>query len=195
VEPDEDVDVKLKRSTLPQPIVDAINQAGKGIDAKIRTPQLVNLGAYHAFANGWSATVDAVWVEFSRFGLTELSIEGEDVNEADMNFNDFWVVTAGFGFPISQRMEGRFGALYMEAPVDDDDRTFSFALDEVYGVGAGVQMKRANGHVMDLNLSVFDTGDAPVDTGPESALGPLGRVAGKNDDPYAMTLEFTYHWK
>jgi hypothetical protein len=31
-------------------------------------------------------------------------------------------------------------------------------------------------------------------TGPASVLSPRGRVAGENDDPYALTLEFTYYW-
>ena len=53
-----------------------------------------------------------------------------------MNFNDFWIFTAGFGFPITPNIEGRIGAMYLEQPVDDDDRTFSFALDEVYGESA-----------------------------------------------------------
>jgi long-chain fatty acid transport protein len=193
-EPDEDVEVDLKRSTLPPEIVDAINRQGDNIDAKIRTPQIVQLGAYHAFDNGWSASLDAMWVEFSRFGLTEVSVDGEDLHAADSAFNDFWVVTAGLAFPLTSRMEGRIGALYMEQPVDDEDRTFSFALDEVYGVGAGIHYTRGNGHSYDLNLSVFDTGDAPVDAGPASVLSPRGRVAGENDDPYAVTLEFTYYW-
>ena len=194
VETDEDVDVELKRSTLPPPIVDAINRAGDDVDATIRTPQLVNLGAYHEFGNGWSATVDAIWVEFSRFGLTELSVHDEELNEADMNFQDFWIVTAGFAFPITDRLEGRVGAMYMEQPVDDDDRTFSFALDEVYGAGIGFRYDRRNKDSIEVNLTVVNTGDAPVDTGVETVLSPRGRVVGEDDDPYAVALEFTYHW-
>ena len=195
VEPDDDVRMKLKRSTLPQPIVDDLNTQGRNIDAKLRMPQRVSIGGFHEWDNGWSATLDAMWVEFSRFGLTEIGIAGQEINLPDGNFNDFWIFTAGFGFPISDRLEGRVGALYVQEPVDDEDRTFSFALDKVYGAGAGVQYLRHNGHLMDFNVSVFNTGDAPVDTGPLSSLTNRGRVAGKNDSPYAVTLEFTYHWK
>jgi long-chain fatty acid transport protein len=124
------------------------------IDAQIRIPQHVDLGAYHRFSNGWSATLDAVWVEFSRFGLTEVTVDGQNLIPADGNFNDFWIVSAGFGFLISPKIEARIGALYLQQPVDDDDRTFSFALDEVYGIGAGVQYTLDNGRSYDLNLSV-----------------------------------------
>ncbi len=104
-----------------------------------------------------------------------------------------WILLGVLVSGSAQAVEG-VGALYMEQPVDDEDRTFSFALDEVYGVGAGIHYTRGNGHSYDLNLSVFDTGDAPIDTGPASTLSPRGRVAGENDDPYAVTLEFTYYW-
>lgn len=193
-EPEEDVEVDLKRSTLPQDIVDAINNQGDNVDATIRTPQRVEFGVFHEFENGWSATLDAIWVEFSRFGLTEITVDGEDLAEQDMNFNDFWIVTAGFGFPITPRLEGRVGAMYLEQPVDDEDRTFSFALDEVYGVGVGVNYTRRNQDRIDLNLTVLNTGEAPVDTGFDGGLNTRGRVAGENDSPYAVALEFSYHW-
>lgn len=195
VEPDDDVELKLKKSTLPEPIVDAINTQGRNIDMTLRTPQRVSIGGFHEWDNGWSATLDAMWVEFSRFGLTEIGIAGQNIDVPEGNFKDFWIFTAGFGFPISDRMEGRVGALYMQEPVDDEDRTFSFALDKVYGAGAGVQYQRQNGHLIDFNVSLLNTGDAPVDTGPLSALENRGRVAGKNDSPYAAVIEFVYHWK
>ena len=68
---------------------------------------MVQLGAYHAFDNGWSASLDAMWVEFSRFGLTEVSVDGQDLHAADSAFNDFWVLTAGLAFPLTPKMEGR----------------------------------------------------------------------------------------
>jgi long-chain fatty acid transport protein len=193
-EADDDLQFKLKDSTLPQPIIDDINALGKHDNLTLRTPQRLSIGGFHDWDNGWSASIDAIWVEFSRFGLSEIGIRDQDLHVPEGNFNDFWIITAGVGFPISDRFEGRAGFLYMQQPVDDEDRTFSFALDEVYGAGFGVQFERKNGHLMDLNLSVFNTGEAPVDTGLDSALTDRGRVAGKNDTPYAATLEFVYHW-
>ena len=135
-------------------------------------------------------------MEFSRFGLTEISgLDGLNIDVPEGNFDDFWIVTAGFAFPLTSRLEGRVGAMYMQQPVDDDDRTVSLALDEVYGGGIGVRYKRDNGHLLDVNLSVMNTGEAPVDTGEQTLLSPRGRVVGENDSPYATALEFTYHWK
>lgn len=194
-EPDDDVEVDLKRSTLPPDLVDFINTQGNNLDVKLRTPQILTAGLYHEWDNGWSATLDATWIEFSRFGLTEIrGLDGVDIDVPKGNFNDFWILTAGVAFPLTDRLEGRLGALYVEQPVDDEDRTFSFALDEAYGGGAGVRWRRDNGHLLDVNLTVVNIGEAPVDTGPLTALLPGGRVAGERDRPYAGVLEFTYHW-
>jgi long-chain fatty acid transport protein len=194
-EPSDDVTVKLKRSTLPPALVDDINQQGKNIQATIRVPQHVELGLFHEFENGWSTTLDAIWVDYSRFGLTQLNVDGVDLNEADMNFNNFWVVTAGLGFPLTHNIEGRVGALYMQDPVDNADRTFSFDQDTVYGAGVGIHHTLNEKHSYDLNLSVFNFGDGPIDTGELSALTPSGRVAGETDSPYSVILTFSWFWK
>jgi long-chain fatty acid transport protein len=194
-EPEDNVDVELRRSTLPPDLVDRINAQGNNIEATIRVPQHVDMGLFHEFDNGWSATLDAIWIDYSRFGLTELTVDGTNLSEADMNFEDFWVMTAGFGFPITPRLEGRVGALYMEQAVSNKDRTISFPMDEAYGAGVGIHYTRRNNHNLDLNLSVMNSGKAPIDTGVLSELSPRGRVVGETDSPYAVVLDFTYSWK
>jgi len=194
-DPDESVNVDLKRSTLPPALVDAIEDAGNNVNTTLRTPQHVDLGLYHAWANGWSATVDAIWVDFSRFGLTEFRVDGNNLDTPDSNFKDFWIVTAGVEYPLADNLKGRLGALYFEQPVSNEDRTFSFALDDAWGVGGGVIYTRRNGSRIDLNATLINVDDSPVDTGPLSALEPRGRVAGENgSSPWSLALEFTYHW-
>jgi long-chain fatty acid transport protein len=192
-DPEESPDVELKRSTLPPPIVDAINRAGSETDTTLRTPQHIDIGLYHGWDNGWSATLDAVWVDFSRFGLTEFRIAGENLEVPDSNFKDFWIAMAGVEFPLREKIKGRLGGLYFGQPVNDDDRTFSFALDAAWGLGGGIVYTRDNGNRLDLNLTALKTGDAPVDTGPASALSPRGRVAGEDDSTWALALEISYH--
>jgi long-chain fatty acid transport protein len=194
-DPDESTNVDLKRSTLPPPIVDAIEDAGNNTNAALRTPQHIDLGLYHEWDNGWSATVDAIWVDFSRFGLTELRVDGNNLDVPDSNFKDFWIVTAGVEYPLADNLDGRLGLLYFEQPVSNEDRTFSFALDNAWGVGGGVNYTRRNGSRIDFNGTMIRTDDAPIDTGVASALEPRGRVAGKNgSSPWALAIEFTYHW-
>ena len=192
-DPDESPDVKLKRSTLPPAIVDAINRAAKSLRTTLRTPQHVDIGLYHEWGDGWSATLDAIWVDFSRFGVTDIHVEGTSLGVPNSNFQDFWVVTAGIQFPVNARITGRLGLMYMEQPVSDNDRTFSFALDRAWGFGGGMLYTRENGSRIDLNLTAIKSGDKSIDTGPATALEPRGRVSGKDHSPWALALEFTYH--
>jgi len=79
--------------------------------------------------------------------------------------------------------------MYVSKAVDDDDRSFSIRLDEMWGVGAGVSYDLTSGNTVDLNANLVNVGDASVDK--ESALRT--RVVGKNDDPWALMFELTYH--
>ncbi len=192
-DPDESVDVSLKRSTLPPAIVAALEKAGDNINTTLRTPQHVDFGLYHGWDNGWSATLDAVWIDFSRFGLSEFRVDGFDLDVPDSNFKDFWIVMAGFEYPLADNMQGRLGAMYFQQPVSNEDRSFSFALDDAWGVGSGFVYTRENGSRIDFNVTAISIDNAPVDTGPLSALEPRGRVAGANSSSWALAVEFTYH--
>ncbi len=193
-DPDEDTDVELKRSTLPPGIVEEINHIGDNVDASLRTPQHIDLGLYHEWDNGWSATFDAIWVDFSRFGVTDIRITGDHLPfTPDGHFKDFWVLTTGVEFPMTTAIDGRLGIFYLQKPVSDNDRSFAFSLDEMYGAGAGIVFTRENRSRIDINLNALNTGSAPVDTGPLSALSPKGRVVADNQNTWALVLEVTYH--
>ena len=62
-------------------------------------------------------------------------------------------------------------------------------MDAMWGVGVGVSYDLSAEHRLDVNATVISVGDAPVDTG-----GEIGRVAGENDDPYAVMVELAYHF-
>ena len=89
-------------------------------------------------------------------------------------------------------MRASIGALYVEQPVKDENRSFGIAVDEMWGVGAGIHFNLENGNDMDVNLNLIDTGEAPIDTGDDLIAG---RVAGENDDHYSLVVEFSYHWR
>ena len=132
-----------------------------------------------------------MWIEFSQFGVTEIHLDGEDINVPEGNFDDFFVYSAGLSWPIRPGLRGAVGAMYLEQPIDDEDRGFGIALDRVYGIGAGVEWQREGG-VLDINVNLMDTGEAPIDTG-ESPI--KGRVSGEFEDHYTLAVEFTYHWQ
>jgi long-chain fatty acid transport protein len=155
-------------------------------------PQRVLAGVYHQFDSGNYATLDGMWMKFSDFSVSDIKLNGNnvDVSTPDI-YNDLWAITAGMGFPRG-RLTYKVGAMYLSQAVDDEDRTFSIRLDEMWGVGAGVSYRLKNDNVVDLNATVLNTGEAPVDTANKD--GDFERVVGESDDPWAVLMELTYHF-
>jgi len=155
-------------------------------------PQRVVAGVYHEFESGNYFTVDGMWMKFSDFTVSDIKLDGNDVNvTAPDIYNDIWAVTAGVGFPVSERMTYKVGAMYVSQAVDDEDRSFSIALDEMWGIGVGLTYQLPRERSLDLNATYINVGESPIDTGNGEAS--LGRVVGENDDPYAIMVELTYH--
>ncbi len=152
-------------------------------------PQRVLAGMYHEFESGTYFTVDGMWMKFSDFSVSNIELNGEDVNVTLPDiYDDIYAVTAGMGFPANERLTYKIGAMYVSQAVDDDDRNFSIRIDEMWGFGAGVSYDLPSGNTVDLNANVINVGDASVDT---PSLG--GQVVGENDDPWALMMELTFH--
>jgi long-chain fatty acid transport protein len=156
-------------------------------------PQRVMAGVYHQFDSGNYFTVDGMWMKFSDFSVSNIELNGTDVNvDTPDIYDDIYAFTAGMGFPTDGRLTYKVGAIYVSQGVDDEDRNFAIRIDEMWGVGAGVSYKLSNDRVVDLNATLMNTGEAPVDTGNQGAT--FTRVAGENDDPWAVLMELTYHF-
>jgi long-chain fatty acid transport protein len=167
----------------------------KNINTEITNtlPQRVLAGMYHEFESGNYFTVDGMWMKFSDFTVSDIKLNGEDVNVSVPDiYDDIYALTIGAGFPVSERMTYKVGAMYVSQAVDDDDRTFSIRMDEMWGFGVGLTYALPGERSIDLNANYINVGKAPVDKGSQF-VGDIGRVVGENDDPYALMFELTYH--
>ncbi|MGR5149800.1 OmpP1/FadL family transporter [Photobacterium alginatilyticum] len=187
-----DPDIDINGTGIAPEELEKLKSAISDLEIASKVPQQFQFGIYHQLENEWELTFDAVWIDFSEFGVTEISIVGNDIDAPDDLYEDFWAFSAGFSFPISPSLTGRAGLLFVQQAISDENRSFSFALDRIYGIGAGIQHQRSNGDKVDVNLNLFDSGSAPIDTGDDPVRG---RIAGEYKDHYALGLEFTYHWK
>jgi long-chain fatty acid transport protein len=189
---DTDPDVEIKRYSLPANVIDNIEDAIDSLEYNSNLPQSLSFGLFHELDNGWQITVDTVWIDFSEFGITEITIVGQDVVAPDSNFNDIYALSVGAQMPVKGDTTWRFGMVYVSEAVDDEDRTFSFALDRMFGIGAGMRKELGSGNAYDLNFNLIDTGEGPIDTGADPVRG---RVAGESDNHYAITVDFSFHWR
>lgn len=190
-----DLEGDLKFRKLSPLLEQTLRQKGvleSDIEVENTLPQRVIGGVYHELESGAYLTADAMWMQFSEFGTSSVSLNGDtlEVDEGG-SFQDFWGASLGWGFPACGRLRWSVGAFYVSAPTDDDERSLALALDRMWGVGGGVSIARPKGRSVDLNLNLVDYGKAPVDTG-ESAW--RGRVVGETDNPYAVMLDGAYHF-
>lgn len=187
---DMDADVDLHNVRRPQEIIDRIQS--QTFELADNVPQNVGMGFYHRMDNDRDFTVDAMWMEFSDFGVTDVYLQGDTLQIPEGIYNDFWMVTAGTSWPINTKMRGSVGVMWVEQPVDDANRSFGMDLDEMWGVGAGLTYKLASGNDIELSLDLLDTGSGPIDTGDSLTRG---RVVGKSDDHYSLVFDFSYNWR
>ena len=191
-ESDADLDTTLdfKGAVRPPGIIEDLE--GQTIDVADTVPMVIGGGIYHRLQNDWELTFDLMWMQFSKFGVTEITLSEVDINAPDDVYDDFFAGSVGMRWPVNDRMRAGIGLVYIEQPVSDENRSFGITLDEMWGIGGGITYRLDNGNDLDLNLNLIDTGDAPIDTGFDDVKG---RVTGEFDDHYAITLDFSYNWR
>lgn len=188
-----DIDGRLKFRD-PGPVLGVLIERGvipERIEVKNTLPQRVLAGLYRELDSGGYFSLDILWVEFSKFGTPAISLDGESINVEGGTYNNLWAGSIGYGWPPVDGRRYSVGAFYIQQPVDDDKRTLALALDRIWGIGAGLQLTRSSGRVIDLNLNLIDYGKSPVDTGPSLLRG---RVVGETDGPYAVVLDAAVHF-
>jgi long-chain fatty acid transport protein len=193
-ESDSDLDAEADFDNLVAPpnVLAQLEDVADDIEIGSTVPQQVQLGLFHEFGCGLSVAADLMWLDFSEFGVTDVSISNLSIEAPDDLYKDFWAASIGLGFPINDQIRGGVGLFYLDEPVTDHERTLSMALDRIWGIGAGIQYQLASGNTLDVNLNFYDTGKAPVDTGSDP---DRGRVVGDFDDHVAMGLDIAYHWR
>ena len=187
---DMEADLDFRNAVRPPGVIEDLQ--GETVDIADNVPVIVGAGLFHRFDNDWQVTLDTIWIEFSDFGVTQVHLDGVDINTPLPDYEDFFIVNASLSWPLRPGWRAAVGAVYLEEPMEDDARSFGIDLDETWGLGFGVEIDRGQGRRLDINLNILDTGDAPIDTG-DSPI--KGRVVGKADDHYTMALEFAYHWR
>lgn len=177
------------------PVLGQLLQQGRladDVEVENTLPQRINAGLYHELASGSFVTLDVMWVDFSEFGTSSISLDGTelDIDESGA-FKDFWGVSLGYGFPAKNGRRYSVGAFYVTAPTDDDKRSLALPLDRMWGIGGGVQFTRADGSLLDINVNLINYGKGEIDTGPAPVRG---RVVGETKDPYLLVLDVAYHF-
>jgi long-chain fatty acid transport protein len=174
-----------------QSVLQAAGVLTQTVSMESRFPQAVIVGAYHEFSNGASATLDLAWVDFSQFGLTQASLGNTSITTANAKYNDIWAGSAGLGWPLGSGWTAKVGMAYASSGISDANRTYALRLDRIWGVGAGATYRWTKQKSVDVNVSYYDLGNAPVSSG-VAGIGSLSAAYSKN---YAIGLNISFRWE
>jgi long-chain fatty acid transport protein len=166
---------------------------GREVDIDMRTPQMVLAGYYQEIDQRWAFSVDAVWVDLSRFGLENIKV-GETEVSSSSDYKDVYMASAGLFYKTSDSFTYSVGMMYASSGKDDDDRSFQMPLDEIWGVGVGIAKEISAVHSFHANLNYFSLGDAEIDEGfsTPDQNNNVFEVEGEFEEHYAVALDMGF---
>ena len=177
------------------PTTEALLQASGVLDAdptaSSRSPQSINAGIYHEFGDTSAITMDVVWVDFSEFTLTEIYLDGDQMQSTDPTYEDTFAFSIGYHWPVSERTRIGFGAFYVNDMIKDENRTMMLRLDDMWSVGVGIEWQWTDTRVLNVSLNYIKIGDAPT-TSPD--IPGFGTVSGRYTDRGTIFLETALSW-
>lgn len=167
-------------------ILDAAGLLGANVDINSRTPQAITAGLYHEFDDTGALVFDVVWSDFSEFVLSETYVNGDQLINNDVEYDDIYAFSVGYHRPVSDRVRIGIGAMYVDDMIDDDQRTLTLRLDSMWAAGIGVEWQWTPTRVVNATLNYIQIGDAPV-TSP--AIPGIGSITGQFSDRGTIYLE------
>ena len=167
------------------------------LDLKMNVPQMVMFSAYHEINQRWAIMGNVGWQDWSRFGKVDVGINSSNPTSltVDNHYNDTWHVALGVQYRPAIESPWTFsgGVAYDSSAVDDDKRTVTVPMGEIWGFALGAQYSFKPNLTLGAAYQFAWLGDMPVD----QQRGPLaGRVAGdfknSNFSFFALNLKWTY---
>jgi long-chain fatty acid transport protein len=161
------------------------------ISVDTSTPQTVIAGMFHEFGNGWSFSLDVAWVDFSEWGLEEVTIGDSAITTRPGNYNDIWAATVGVNYALTPQWKVSSGVFYVSPPMDEENRTASMRLDEMWGVGLGFEY----GYRKDRSVS-FDVTYIQFGKGKFTAhdVPAVGDIQGEYTTNYGLVFSLGTKW-
>ncbi len=154
--------------------------ADTSVKAKVATPDIISLGAYHELSDRWAVMADAQWTNWSRF--KELRIRYANPLRADSvteeQWEDSWFFALGTAYRWNDRLTLRAGIAYDETPVPARYRTPRIPDADRYWMSVGLGYQITEGIRADVGYTHIFVDTSKVNlsdnlTGPDAFRGNL----------------------
>lgn len=159
---------------------------GQRVKVDLRIPQMVFAGYYQEISPKWAYSIDAVWVDFSRFGLQHFTV-GDTLIESEPQYEDIFMGMIGGFYQWNDKLNVSAGLIYITSGVEDENRGFQIPLDDTFGIGVGFEKAVSLDKIYHLNLTYFSSNDGPINSGDDPIVG---NVQGSFENRNAIFLEF-----
>ncbi|MGB1141775.1 MAG: OmpP1/FadL family transporter [Halioglobus sp.] len=192
IEPSRDADVDYSRlGPNTEAVMDRLGIIGGDLTLESTSPQSATAGLYHEWENNHAVTLDFAWIDFSRFSLSEYYFNGEAIVESTVDYKDIWAASASYTFPMSDRWMLGVSAAITTDMVDDEDRSITLRLDEVWTVGVGAEFQWTDTRSVYASAAYIRVGDAPVNSDPVPGVGELqGRFTSRDIWQFQVGVSF-----
>ncbi len=201
-------EVKLDFAAVPEfsglgPVLQAF-LAGRGLTTNemslgMTVPQMVMFSVYHEINPRWAVMGNAGWQDWSRFGKVDVGINSSTPSSltADSDYNDTWHAALGVQYRPAAGSPWTFsaGVAYDSSAVDDDKRTVSVPMGEIWGFAVGAQVAVTPNLTLGAAYEFAWLGDMPVNQ--VRGVGPLastvsGEFGSSSFSFIALNLKWTY---
>ena len=169
------------------------------MDLGMTVPQMVMFSAYHELNEKWAIMGNLGWQNWSRFGKVDVQINSNNPTSltVNSNYNDTWHVALGVQYRRLFEPPWMFsaGIAYDSSAVDDDKRSVTVPMGEVWGFALGAQYAVTPNLTLGAAYEFAWLGDMPVNqvrgTG-AFANTVSGEFGNSSFSFFALNLKWTY---
>lgn len=159
---------------------------GKPVDMSLTIPQEVMLSAYRDLTPRIAVMGNLGWQNWAAFGKPELTVSNTQLT-VDQDYQDTFSVAIGGQFRLMDPLLLSTGFCFDTSAVSGGNRTVSFAVDDQYRIGLGLQYHLSDSATIGMAYELLLFGSAPLEQ--SSTTG--GTLSGDFSTNMANFVNFT----
>ncbi|NOR67292.1 MAG: hypothetical protein GQ528_08045 [Woeseiaceae bacterium] len=174
-----------------QALLDRVGILDQEVSIDTNQPQSVVAGIFHDFGNGWTMTLDSLWVDFSEWNIDNIEIGNIEITKEGTEYQDIWAASLGFTYDWKPDWTLGSGVGYVSSVVEDENRTLFTRYDEIWAVGVGIKHQFNERRSLGLDVTFIQFGDGEFEI---SDAPIVGDIKGEYDKNYGVSFGISTTW-
>jgi long-chain fatty acid transport protein len=108
------------------------------LDLGVKVPQSLHASVVHEVDPHWTVLGSIGWQQWSKFGKVDVGVDGNDIKETELLFDDTWHAALGAQYHVSERQTFDFGIAYDSDFQDGGNVSPLLPANRTWRVGLGV---------------------------------------------------------